>query len=55
MHPEPADSPMSTMRSGSPPNAATLARNHSIAARRSRSGRFVGTPVVASHPSAPRR
>ena len=38
MHPEPADSPMSTMRSGSPPNAPTLARNQSTAARRSRSG-----------------
>ena len=30
--PDPADSPISTMRSGSPPNAPTLARNHSTAA-----------------------
>ena len=29
MHPEPADSAMSTIRSGSPPNAATLTRSHS--------------------------
>ena len=55
MQPEPADSPMSTIRSGSPPNAATLARSHPTAARRSRRPRFDGTPSAASQPSAPSR
>ena len=55
MAPDPADSPISTIRSGSPPNAPTLARNHSTAARRSRSARFDGTPSAASQPNAPRR